>query len=256
MRHQLLSSALVLASGLLGLVESKPHFQVSARDLYVAEACDDFVYGATKTQVGKVCASILEGTMTVTFEALTEGFTYSDLHVWVGTSAPTDGNPGRAPGGFPYTNGNGKCTIAAGGATGTCTFPVASSWRSCTEVLYIVTHATIANSSGSQTAWGAGTCWVTDKGNCPKYWTITRTCYCRSTSFPEPVTMTSTSTTTYTSTSTTEYLTSTTSTYVTSTTVEYSTTEYSTTTVTSMDTLTSTSTPEPITTTVTCVNPY
>jgi hypothetical protein len=190
MRSQIFHIALVLGSYLLGFVEAKPHFRVSARDLYVAETCDDFVYGANKVKVGIVCSKILDGTMTFTFNALTGGFTYSDLHVWVGTSVPTDTVPGRAPGKFPYTTGNGKCSLSADKTTGTCTFPVDNTWRSCTDKLYIITHGSITNSAGGQTAWGAGTCFGTTQGNCPKYWYITRTCFCPSTSFPAPVPIT------------------------------------------------------------------
>jgi hypothetical protein len=189
-RSHLLYTALALGSSFLNVVKASPPFRLNARHLYVAESCDDFLYGANKIKVGQVCARIVDGTMTLSFKSLSDGFSYSDLHVWVGTSIPTDTIPGRALGSFPYTVNNGKCVLSEDKLTGTCSFPVVDSWRSCTDKLYIVTHRSIANAAGGQTAWGAGTCYGTTNRNCPKYWSLTRTCFYRSTSFPPLVPIT------------------------------------------------------------------
>ncbi|ORY17610.1 hypothetical protein BCR34DRAFT_555179 [Clohesyomyces aquaticus] len=245
--------ALLATSFLSGFVQANPHFRISARDLYVGETCHDFVVGANSVKFGQVCATLVGGTLTINYKAMTGGYWYKDAHVWVGTTPPTGTVPGRDPGGFTYTVGNGNCVISADKTTTTCTIPVDNGWRSCTGKLYIVTHASIASPTVADgTGWGAGLCWATDNGNCPKYWTVDRTCFCKTTSFPEPITMTSTSTVTFTSTSTTSFLTSTTSTYVTSTTIEYSTTETHTATITSTGTSTTTTTPPPVTLTQTC----
>ncbi|KAK0114154.1 hypothetical protein ONS95_013656 [Cadophora gregata] len=250
----------VLATAFLAIpsVQASPYFSsLNARDLFVpSTTCDNFVVGATGTVLGQVCISVLDGILTVKYPPILPS-TYTEVHVYVGTTAPTN----RAPGSFPYSSApGGACSLAADNSTATCTIPVQPSWRVCGQTLYIATHAAIASpGTTGQTAWGAGTCFGGTGGNCAKYWTFQTQCFCRSTSIVPPVTYTSTSVTTITSTSTTEYLTSTTSvttyTVTSSSVVQFSTTSYDTITSTSSSILFSTSTPEPITTTVSCLNP-
>lgn len=157
---------------------------LNTRDLFVpSDTCNDIVLGAKATVIGRVCVSILDGTMVVNYGPISP-YTYSDVHVYVGTTAPTN----RAPGSFPYSsNPGGACILGAGNLTSTCTIPVQSAWRSCGQKIYIATHASIA---GGGTAWGAGPCFEGSTGNCAKYWNFFTQCFCRSTSIVPPVTYT------------------------------------------------------------------
>ncbi|KAK6503745.1 hypothetical protein TWF481_008749 [Arthrobotrys musiformis] len=193
------------------------HSKLQARDLYVdPSTCDDFVIGSTNNKAGQVCVGISGGVLNVAYGKL-NGCTYSNVHVYVGTTAPTN----RAPGSFPYSSDpGGICTLSADKTTASCPIPVQSSWQACEKTLYIATHGSVTcTSGGGQTGWGMGTCFDGSGGNCAKYWTFTTHCYCPSVSvFPQQYL---TSTSIFTSTSTTAFLTSTTVTYTTSTTSEY-----------------------------------
>lgn len=173
------------ASSLFGIASANPHFRISARDLYVGQQCTDLNYGANKVSIGQVCANIADGNLIINYSG--PGITFKEVHVWVGTQIPGAADD-RAPGLYPY---NGQCSITGVG-TAQCKIPIDNAWRTCSGKLYLVTHASVTSPSiGDQTAWGSTKCWPSNtKGNCPKYWSIDRTCYCKSTSFPAPVTMT------------------------------------------------------------------
>jgi hypothetical protein len=163
---------------------------LSARDLYVpiATTCDDIVYGAKNTKLGTVCVGIVDGILTVNYGTISP-YKYSTVHVYVGTTRPTD----RAPGSFPYASDKGTppaCTISTDGTVASCSIPVQPSWRQCGQTLFIATHASIVDGLTSDTAWGAGTCFGGTGGNCAKYWTFDVQCYCKTTSTYPPVTYT------------------------------------------------------------------
>jgi hypothetical protein len=132
-------------------VQASPYLALNRRDV---TTCDNFVLGATQINIGQVCVSISSTTVTVTYPTLTPPDKYTDIHVYIGTTPPTDHQPGH----FPYTLGNGFCTISAGGTVATCSIPVQSSWQACDQTLYISTHASLDYQGQSQTGWGAGTC--------------------------------------------------------------------------------------------------
>ncbi|KAG7420621.1 hypothetical protein Forpi1262_v016159 [Fusarium oxysporum f. sp. raphani] len=177
--HILLGAVLAAVPAL-----ASPYSGLSRRDLFVpSTTCDDFVTGAEQTKIGQVCVGISGGTVTITYPTLTSS-TYTDIHVYIGTSAPTS----HIPGSFPYTLGNGACTISADKTTATCSIPVQSSWRVCGKTLYIATHASLANGS---TGWGKGTCFDSPPpNNCAKYWTFTTECQCPVVVDYEPITST------------------------------------------------------------------
>ena len=173
----------VLLTALIAVtsIEASPFWAIDAqglglvaRDIFVPPTtCDPFVLGANQQNIGNVCVSISGGTLTVTYPTLSPPNAYTDIHVYVGTTAPTDSSPGH----FPYTLGNGNCTIGNGGTTATCSIPVQSAWRVCGHQLFIATHAAVTYSGSGQTGWGAGTCFD-NAGNCAKYWTFNEQCVC------------------------------------------------------------------------------
>jgi hypothetical protein len=179
----------LLASTLLAInsVQATPFSNsINARDLFVpSTTCDNLNLGSGTNVIGKVCIQILDGTLTVSYDPISP-YTYTDVHVYVGTVAPTN----RAPGSFPYSSDpGGVCSLSTGNTTASCTIPVDPSWRTCGQKLYIATHASVTSvSSGGGTAWGAGTCFGTTTGNCAKYWYFYTQCYCKTTSIFEPTT--------------------------------------------------------------------
>jgi hypothetical protein len=177
----LLAVTSVQASPYLGAIKS-----LESRDIFApATTCDDFVYGSNNIYLGKICVSLVDGILTVNYPLITPAI-YKEVHVYVGTTAPTD----KAPGKFPYKYNNGYCNFAAGNVTATCTIPVDPTWRACDQTLYIATHAAIVSGTSGDTAWGAGTCFGSGSylGNCAKYWSFQTQCFCRSTSSPPPIT--------------------------------------------------------------------
>src|SRR5205823_362292 len=61
----------------------------------------------------------------------------------------------------------------------TCTIPIPAAWRGCTDKLYIVAHADVTGPGGvGATAWDNGPCYETTNGNCAKYFTVDRSCFC------------------------------------------------------------------------------
>lgn len=159
---------------------------INARDLSVGKTCRDLVLGSTAIKIGDVCITILDGTLTVNYSPISP-YTYTDVHVYVGTVAPTN----RAPGSFPYSSGvGGVCSLTAGNVAASCTIPVQSSWRVCGQKLFIATHASVTSSTSGGTAWGAGTCFGGTQGNCAKYWEFFTECQCKTTSSFDPITHT------------------------------------------------------------------
>jgi hypothetical protein len=190
--HVLLGAILAATS-----VQASPYLGLSRRDLYVpSTTCDNFVLGSTQINIGQVCVGISDGTVTIAYPTLTAPDAYSDIHVYIDTTPPTN----RAPGSFPYSSGNGDCTISAGGTKVTCSIAVKNSWRQCDTVLYIATHASLTYKGQGQTGWGAGTCFGGTQGNCAKYWTFTTQCQCPVEVNYEPITSTTICITTITNT--------------------------------------------------------
>lgn len=146
---------------------------LEARDLYVDSTCTKFVYGSTNVEIGTVCVSIMNGKLIVKYTINSDKCSdISVVHVWVGK----DTLPDRNPGGFPYSNEKGQCTLSR--KTAECIIDVDPSWRTCEGVLKIATHAGLTCASGSQTGWGYGPCFPSSNGNCAKYWTFTTHCQC------------------------------------------------------------------------------
>jgi hypothetical protein len=175
-RSILLSTALAITS-----VQASP-FDLSAtlqaRDL-VGSSCVPFVYGAKNTPGGEVCTSISGNNLIVNYPDLSGG-SYSDLHVIVQTGAVTEPNQGK----WPYTLGKGQCTTSAG--TASCTIPILDAWRKCSAPLYVGVHASFNTGAGaSETGWGNGQC-ISDRSNCPKYFTFTPKCECTTVTSYEP----------------------------------------------------------------------
>ncbi|RAK76324.1 uncharacterized protein BO72DRAFT_497102 [Aspergillus fijiensis CBS 313.89] len=80
---------------------------------------------------------------------VTKDFIYTDVHVWIGTGTA----PGN-PGGYPYTLGNGACTLNGGATSATCTIPISGITTKCdtTTKYNIVTHASVKSPTlGDQT---------------------------------------------------------------------------------------------------------
>ncbi|KAF3484261.1 uncharacterized protein GIQ15_03585 [Arthroderma uncinatum] len=233
-------------------------FDLKPRDTVVSNQCSDLVVGATKTpDIGSVCVALTSGQLSITYKIDVTGWTFNEVHAWVGTSAPTTTVPGASPGQLPYTVANGKCIINSDKTQVVCTVsPIPSAWRGCDGQLYIVAHADVTGpgSTTSQTAWDNGQCFDS-KGNCAKYFKVNRECQCPVEIDYFPVTSTSLSTSIYPSTSTTTYTTSTISTYTTSTTVTFETQSESTTTITSVTSSVIITTPPPTTTTSACADP-
>lgn len=110
-------------------------------------SCTDLVIGQKDT--GKqICTSISGTSLIVSYPAV-PGYPYSEVHVYLGTTPPST----TAPGQFPFTSGNGYCTVAADGSTATCTIPI-SSFGTCGGDYYIATHS----AQGGETGWGKGQC--------------------------------------------------------------------------------------------------
>jgi hypothetical protein len=163
---------------------------INARDLYVplTSTCNDLGYGNNGIKVGKVCVGVSDGILTVNYGTISP-FKYSSVHVYVGTTPPTD----RAPGNLGYSSDKGAppaCTLGANNATASCSIPVQNTWRGCGKTLYIATHAAIESGTSKETAWGLGTCFGGTGGNCAKYWRFDVQCFCKTTSTYDPVTYT------------------------------------------------------------------
>ncbi|KAK2667163.1 hypothetical protein RAB80_017584 [Fusarium oxysporum f. sp. vasinfectum] len=163
---------------------------LSPRDVFVpSTTCKDFVVGNDLKLYGQVCVGISDGMVTVTYPTLTSG-TYSDIHVYIGTTMPTETSPGQ----LPYTLGNKACSLSTDKTSATCSIPIQDSWRACDLKLYIATHASLTAGTG----WGLGPCYGKSTGNCAKYWTFNTKCQCPVVINYEPITSTTTCLTTIT----------------------------------------------------------
>ncbi|KAH8586585.1 hypothetical protein B0O99DRAFT_60496 [Bisporella sp. PMI_857] len=169
---QLFGSIITAALLALTFAQALPCFNSlnAGGSLVPSTTCYNLVVGAASTVFGQVCISALGGILTVNYPSILPS-TYTDVHIYVGTTAPTNPYPGL----FPYSSGpGGACTLATDNSSSTCQIPVQYSWRACGQTLYIATHAAISYpNTGVQTGWGAGTCFgSTTGGNCAKYWTF------------------------------------------------------------------------------------
>ncbi|RAL08826.1 uncharacterized protein BO97DRAFT_445866 [Aspergillus homomorphus CBS 101889] len=149
-------------------------------------SCTDWLVGQKVT--GKaVCVSLNEAkdAIIVSYPAY-EDFTYNTVHVWIGTSQPTDDNPGTAPGQYPYSSDKTPSICKITGQTATCTIPLADlpplipPDTKCGAPYYIVTHASISNPTKSETGTGGnpGAC---IKSTCKPwftYWKFNFACGC------------------------------------------------------------------------------
>jgi hypothetical protein len=185
-----LGSIVLAAASAISFVKASPFFELDtrsfggllARDLSGSK-CAPFQYGAKYTPYGEVCVSIAEGFLTVKYPDMPNGGNYSDLHVSVQTSAVTEDNQGK----WPYTKGNGFCTVTDL-TTASCKIPVLDSWRSCGAKLYIGVHASFSlDGTSGNTGWMEGTC-ISTRQNCPRYFTFTTECKCPVVTEYEPLT--------------------------------------------------------------------
>lgn len=155
------------------------------RDL-ATHNCVDFGTGSPSGFVllGQVCVDITATTITVTYPALSGGNTYTDAHLYMGLSPPTN----RAPGQFPF---NSYCT--ASGTSASCTVPLSDFHHiDCGTTLYIAAQADVSGPA-SGTGWGQGTCFGCnncDQSNCAKYWSFPTECQCAVVTTYAPITCT------------------------------------------------------------------
>jgi len=158
------------------------NFGLGRRDVVLTGRCVDLVVGATRSpHIGTVCVDLSGDTLTITYTVT--DWTFKDIHAWVGISLP----PPKVPKDAPYTSGNGICSIS--GSVAICTIEhIPSEWRSCTGPLYIVAHT---SDTTGRTAWDDGTCYD-DKGNCAKYFTVTKSCQCPTEFIYSPITTSTT----------------------------------------------------------------
>ncbi|RGP77384.1 hypothetical protein FLONG3_4523 [Fusarium longipes] len=169
---------------------------LAPRDVFVPPTtCKTFGVGSTFVSYGNVCVGVSDGMVTVTYPTLQTGtYSASQIHVYIGETAPTD----TAPGQFPYTVDKNFCSISSDGTSATCRIPVKDSWRACDKQLYIATHGSLTAGTG----WGEGACYGKENGkgngNCAKYWTFTTTCQCPVVIEYKPITSTTTCLTTIT----------------------------------------------------------
>ncbi|RDL38505.1 uncharacterized protein BP5553_02845 [Venustampulla echinocandica] len=171
--------------------------------------CDKFCIGSDCTQSSEVCVSMPCGTEFVVYFKEVPGLVYKpgNVHVWVGTTVPTQTNPGS----YPFTSDLGFCSLSPldGGKTATCTisldaFTAQTGSAICpsegTISYYIVTHASMLDATtgvDAGTGEGVGTCInpLNSNGKCApwfNYWSFSYKCVlCNP---PEPTTTTPTST--------------------------------------------------------------
>ncbi|KAF1829231.1 hypothetical protein BDW02DRAFT_583852 [Decorospora gaudefroyi] len=174
-----LLSTLLTATAILGTTQASPFLDVAAgyarglkaRDLHT-NYCVDFVYGFTNTKLGKLCVSISNTHVTITYPTLSgDGQTYTDLHAYVSSDPITD--PAQAK--WPLTLGHGQCKTEHEGRDASCSTPVTDAYRVCGKTLYIAAHA----SFGTETGWGNGACIPGGRPqNCAKTFPVTVECRC------------------------------------------------------------------------------
>lgn len=164
---QMLSRALLSATAIIGLTATLVNAEQRYNPTDVTPKCQT-LYVSQKATNGQVCLSINNDNLIIKYLAVT-GYSYSEVHVWIGVSVP----PTTAPGQFPFTSGNGNCTVTNDKKSATCTIPLSKlDGDLCDEELSITTHAAL----DGQTGWAGNKC-IND--NChpwAKYFTFNFIC--------------------------------------------------------------------------------
>ncbi|RAK81917.1 uncharacterized protein BO72DRAFT_443954 [Aspergillus fijiensis CBS 313.89] len=116
-------------------------------------------------------------------------YQYQTVSVWLGTSRPTDTNPG----GYPWGSNKGspRCTVS--GATASCDIPLSEALPNVNlcpaKTIYIVTHASVKSPTlGAEggTAGGLTQCIKTSCNPWFTFWSFTTKCGCDNPPPPPP----------------------------------------------------------------------
>lgn len=150
--------------------------------------CVPFYIGNGQTTTANtglnVCIDISGGQVTVRYPTFTDSKTYTNVHVWLGCSAPTDSNPGTSPGQYPITTGGKGCTISTDLKTATCTAALPTC-VGCDSTLYIISHAD--TSAGTGQGFVQGQCIKSTCSPWFTYWSVKPSCQCATTRTFPPV---------------------------------------------------------------------